>query len=214
MTCDIVEDLKNGVLIIDDTVYTETPMRGRFKEEIDLDVFLKKDGDKAHLFYLKIFYGRRPYYRPWIELYGLNATIHLRNTDIDYFNSPLEMNVLQYLTNCIGAGENIFVDYYMDLETRKQLETGIPAAVSRLGFMLYRLGFTWFKDWYFPEGFMEGEQKLQAEKPLNELEKNRQLKKIYESVKTFLKKTEAVDRGNPQLSLIRNRAHQIVGQKI
>jgi hypothetical protein len=212
MVRDIVKNLERGVVLNDHTVYINTAVKGRFQEELDLDVYLKKNSDEAHLLYLKIFDGRRPYYRPWVELYGIDGRIHVGNSDIDYFNSPLEKSFLQYLAKHIGPGENLFVDYHKDTETRKQLEKDIPAAVSRLGFMLYRLGFTWFKDWYFPEGFMEGEQKLQAEKPLNELEKNRQLKKIHESVMSSLRKIESVDRGDPQLSVILDRMHTVIGQ--
>ncbi|MHA1209321.1 MAG: DUF1122 family protein [Candidatus Freyarchaeota archaeon] len=46
-----------------------------------------------------------------------------------------------------------------------------------LGYKLFQLGFTWFKDWYFAEGFWEGGVKLQGEKT-NEQNRNRQLEKI------------------------------------
>ncbi len=214
MVRDIVKNLERGVVLTNYTIYTNTATKGRFHEEIDLDVYLNTNGDKAHFLYLKVFGGRRPYYRPWIELYGIDRRIHVGKSDVDYFDSPLEKCLLQYLAKYIGPGENIFVDYHKDTETRKQLEKDIPAEASRLGFVLYRLGFTWFKDWYFPEGFMEGEQKLQAEMPLNESEKNRQLKNIYRSVKNFLRKLEPVGTGDPQLSVILERMHTIMRETV
>lgn len=45
---------------------------------------------------------------------------------------------------------------------------GLPTVTTRLGFELFKRDFTWFKDWYFPEGFREGSEKLQAEKPIDE----------------------------------------------
>lgn len=59
----------------------------------------------------------------------------------------------------------MFVEYEWDHVTIRELEFGIPPALSRLGYKLLVRGFTWFKDWYYPEGFMEGGRKLQAEKP-------------------------------------------------
>lgn len=69
------------------------------------------------------------------------------------------------------------------------LQSGFPPATTRLGFKLFENGFTWFKDWYFPEGFMEGGQKLQGEKTSDMESKNRQLIQILKEIKSFLEKT-------------------------
>lgn len=60
-------------------------------------------------------------------------------------------------------------------------------SISRLGFELFKNGFTWFKDWYFPEGYLEGGRKLQGEKPLNDKAKLAQLKRIQQEVREFLR---------------------------
>jgi len=214
MRRNIVENLRKGVSITDYMVFAKNIMRGRFREEVDLDVYLKKDGNETHLLYLKLFQGRRPHYKPWIELFGIERKILIGNNTIDYFGSHIENSLLQYVAQFVDPGENLFVDYYRDHDTRKQLELGVPAAVSRLGCKLYTLGFTWFKDWYFPEGFMEGEQKLQAERPLNKGEESRQKKVIYESIKLFLENIEPADRTNPHLTDVLDKSHKIIEQKM
>lgn len=45
---------------------------------------------------------------------------------------------------------------------------GVPPHATPLGYLLWKSGARWFKDWYFPEGWMEGGEKLQGNKPLNE----------------------------------------------
>lgn len=214
MKKNIVENFRRGLSITDYMVFARHVMRGRFREELDLDVYLKKDSDQAHLLYLKLFQGRQPHYKPWIELFGLQEKIQIGNIAIDYFDSQFENALLQHIAQFVDHGENIFVDYHQDRETQKQLELGAPAAVSRLGYKLYTLGFTWFKDWYFPEGFMEGEQKLQAERPLNKGEEKRQKKAVYRSIKSFLESIEPADRANPHLTDALDRSHNIIEQKL
>jgi hypothetical protein len=53
--------------------------------------------------------------------------------------------------------------------------------------MLLENGFTWFKNWYFAEGFMEGSPKIQGEKPLDENHRMRLLQEVCGEVEDFLK---------------------------
>ena len=97
---------------------------------------------------------------------------------------------LKIFANSLGNGEKIYVEYIDDKETSFGLTYNFPPAITRLGYILFNLGFTWFKDWYFPEGGSEGGQKLQGEKPLNEEFKKKHLKKIHKDVEIFLNKTK------------------------
>ncbi len=130
---------------------------GRYIEERDLEVFVRKGNDEQHLLYLKVFNGRPPYYRPWIEVFGINP-------DVEFFGTFIEDTVFKKLSEALGPGESIFIEYGLDHETRSALQRGQPPEKTRLGSKLLQLGFRWFKDWYFPEGAMEGGQKLQAQK--------------------------------------------------
>lgn len=181
-----ISKIISGITINEFNVYAKIIHKGRFLEETNLDIYLKMNQFEHFLLSVKIFRGRKPYYRPWIEIFNINNEISIGNKPLTYFNSNLEDAVLSFFSQLLDHGESIYVEYYNDIETKKQLEANIPPVISRLGYKLFTLGFTWFKNWYFPEGFMEGNMKLQGEKPLNNTSKSEQLRKIHEEIKAFL----------------------------
>ncbi|WXG39659.1 MAG: DUF1122 family protein [Candidatus Freyarchaeum deiterrae] len=186
-----VEKLTSGVVVGNFTVYAKTVSRGRFREEVNLDVYLKEDELETRLLVIKIFYGRLPYHTPWVELSDISSLVNLGGKTIEYFDSIFEDNLLSIFSQAIKPGASIFIEYFEDEETRRQLGAGLPPPVSRLGYKLFKLGFTWFKDWYFAEGFWEGRQKLQGEKP-NDESRIRQFKQIYIEVEAFLEKEQSL----------------------
>ncbi|MEM3832067.1 MAG: DUF1122 family protein [Thermoprotei archaeon] len=188
---DAVLKIINGVYINDFCIYAKNITKGRFSEEMNLDFYLKKHDQEAFLLSVKVFHGRKPYYRPWIEVFNINNEPKINNEKIVYFNSNLENTMLLTFSHMLENGESIYVEYYSDIETKKQLDLDFPPAVSRLGYKLFALGFSWFKNWYFPEGFMEGNVKLQAEKPINDNVKAMQLTKMYEEIIIFIKRIES-----------------------
>jgi hypothetical protein len=185
-----IGELKRGIVVHGYTIKGQRMRGARFREEQNVRVSVCAGYRPEHLCYAKIFTGRPPFYRAWVELFDLYGSLRVGEKDLDYFGSPLERGILQFFASALEPGENLFVEYFRDHETRKQLEAGVPVPASRLGRLLYDMGFTWFKDWYFPEGFMEGEQKLQAEKPLNEQEHKRQKALIVKELEAFLNKND------------------------
>ena len=145
--------------------------RGRFPEETNISVSVCAGGCCEDLFHVKAFSGRPPYYRPWIEVYNISAS----PTCGPGFGGPVEDLVIGLASRALGPGERLFVEYTWDPVTLWELESGVPPRLSRLGFKLFSHGFTWVKDWYYPEGFMEGAQKLQGEKPLTSRDVERHL---------------------------------------
>lgn len=65
------------------------------------------------------------------------------------------------------SGSHIMVHYLQDLETADALTADVPPPATPLGLLLWNAGVRWYKDWYFTEGWMEGDQKLQGNLPLN-----------------------------------------------
>jgi hypothetical protein len=208
-----IKKIIKGITINDFIIYAKRISKGRFLEEENLDICIKREKLEKHLLYIKIFHGRKPYYKPWIEFFGINTQINLGGRIINYFGSIFEYKLLSLFSKFLNKGEKIFIEYYGDEETRKQLEAGFPPAITRLGYKLFKLGFTWFKDWYFPEGFMEGEQKLQAEKPINDEEKNRQIEQIKDEVKKFLEKTRNLNKHESYIIKSIERAKSILNKK-
>ncbi|MBC7110146.1 MAG: DUF1122 family protein [Archaeoglobi archaeon] len=175
-----IEVLRDGIPVSEEMkIYSGMPKKGRFKEEINLTVFAERDSNVEFLMNIKIFKGRGKHYREWVELFRINPDVF----GIRYFGSPLESKVLDLFSKFSGR---IFVEYYEDEVTKKELLRGFPPALSRLGFELLKRGYSWIKDWYYPEGFMEGGQKLQGEKASNEDVRIRHLKKIEEEYLKFI----------------------------
>jgi len=188
-----VESLKTGIHVDRHTIYIYKTFKGRFREEQDFEIHVRNNGAETHLLYAKVFHGRPPEYSPWVELYEINERIRLGGRTTSYFDSPFEESILKLFADSLAAGAKMFVEYYNDGETKAQLETGMPVVISRLGHKMFKLGFTWFKDWYYPEGYMEGNQKLQGEKPLNSNVRKRHALSISKELASFSQILARVD---------------------
>jgi hypothetical protein len=204
-----VNELTKGIQFDGYEMYVSRSTQGRFREEQNLQINLRKDDLDTALLQAKVFFGRRPVYAPWVELFNIEEMISLVDQTINYFDSSIENALIKHFAECLDSGAKIFVEYYNDHETRKQLETGIPVVLSRLGYKMFRYGCTWFKDWYFPEGYMEGNQKLQGEKPLNEKARERHLLAIREEVLNFTNTMKRQDNPGEYVRRALNRVETV-----
>ncbi|MFW6173646.1 MAG: DUF1122 family protein [Elusimicrobiota bacterium] len=207
----VIKDIIGGIKINGFTVYAKKFTTGRFKEEINLDLYLKSSVYDEHLLYIRVYYGLKPYYRPWVEFFDINNCIKM-GTMIKYLDSKIEEYLLEFFSSSLGPGGKIYVEYIGDEETSYGLTYSFPPAVTRLGYKLFNLGFTWFKDWYFPEGGTEGGQKLQGEKPLNKKSESRQLMKIREEILIFLNKIEKHDEDNKFVTRAKHRGKNLLNK--
>ncbi len=155
------------------------------KGVLNSEIYLRDGSAEDLLLCMAIYPGQRPHYRPWIELFCIRE----KAAGVSYFGSEVEDKLLEFLCATLGPGSRIFVEYYHDRETYCGLAMGIPPALTRQGYKLLNLGFTWFKDWYFAEGGHEGGQKLQAEKPLDENARRKHMQRIKAEVETFLERS-------------------------
>jgi hypothetical protein len=191
----VIKQLKHGIKIGDYLVYAKKEIPGRFDEEINLDIYLKKGKTELKLLIAKIFFGRG-YYKPWVELFAISPVLDFGKIQLRYFDSPIEAKMLELFSKSLETSGYIYVEYEQDKETLYILHRGIAMPISRLGYLLYKNGFTWFKDWYFPEGYLEGGRKLQGEKPLNDKSKLAQLKRIQQEVKESLLKLKDYEKND------------------
>ena len=122
---------------------------------------------------ISFYFSGRDYYSPWLEI---DYSPWLREKGI-------EDQFFLFIYHFLSPGSKLFVTYLRDKETREMLYKGFHPAETPLGFSLLKAGFTWFKDWYYPEGGNEGAPKIQANKPLNKEEEERQLRKLLDEVK-------------------------------
>ncbi|MDQ7038762.1 MAG: DUF1122 family protein [Aquificota bacterium] len=143
--------------------------KGRFKGEELLEVF----SGGVRLLKVLLFPGRS-YYRGWVEVFSVSGR---------FFGSKLEGVFLDVLGRYT---DRVFFEYVEDRVTARELSFGVPPPLSRLGFEIAKRGFTWFRDWYFPEGLREGNPKLQAEKPADRRRKRKHLRDLNEDLSRFL----------------------------
>jgi hypothetical protein len=140
-----VSPFKEELKAVFELIKAET---GRFAEEENLVIGL----EGKPLLYIKAFYGRRPYWKEWAELFHIEP---------EFFGSEWEDRLYELISKHF---RRVFVEYYEDPETLRQLKQGVAPEETRLGSKLKALGYRYFRDWYYPEGWLEGGYKLQAER--------------------------------------------------
>lgn len=164
--------------------------KGRFVEEINFELYLKSrrgETSKNAVVMGKFFSGRGEFYKPWIEIYYDPYVIFKSSDKVNLSENRLDEKLFKHLSSLVPPGGHIMVFYLNHEDTNKGLQMGIPAPATPIGHLLWKAGCTWFKDWYFAEGFMEGDVKLQGDKPLGKAGKERDLHRIYEELIDFLK---------------------------
>ncbi len=184
MLQDMLERLESGIELGSRRLIIEKGDPGRFPEEKNAEILLGKE--RRHLLYVTLYFGRGESYMPWAELYGIARSVEGARGKQSFFGSGLELELLKLFSEELGKGGRIFVEYGHDAETNYGLNRSFPEPVTRLGNVLYGLGFTWFKDWYFPEGYMEGGMKLQAERAIDEEHREKHNASIEKGCRDFL----------------------------
>jgi hypothetical protein len=174
--------------------------RGRFPEELDAVVLVGDDERPA--IRLKYFGGRRSAgVLPWIE-----ASL-ARDGDEGY-----RAELVGALASLLPPGGYLMIAYGDD-ETERGLKRRFPPAVTPLGKALLEAGCTWFKDWYYPEGWMEGGMKLQGNVPVSAEAREEGLSAVRREVEEWLEAAaDASDAGDDVLVRARERAREIAGR--
>jgi len=169
--------------------------RLRFIEERYFEIYLSKEDERRSLRpVIKGIYfsGRGKWVKPWMEIaYNpkLEFTRRFRGeSQVNISDTGSEISLFKLLSDMIPPGGRLMVEYGIKdhPETTRALEAGAPPVLTKLGQLLWRNDFTSFKDWYFAEGWKEGNTKLQGEKPLDEEAKRRQIKKLITEIEEFL----------------------------
>ncbi len=175
------------------------PLRGRFKEEMIFNIMIKVNHDfkagenirdiliKKFLFSRVIWFtGRKPWYLPWMEVSYVPEIMIEKNNTIRVSEKEWDQLLIRVLSNMLPPGSHIMITYDNHHDVLMELEKNVPVVATRIGYLLFLSGFTWFKDWYFPEGLKEGNVKIQGEKPLDHESETRHLKNLMLSIENFL----------------------------
>ena len=127
-----------------------------------------------------LYYRGSTYIKPWLEL----DYSPVSGDELD----PTGESLFQLLSELIPPGGHLSVAYLDHKITARALLSGVPPAATPIGYLLWKCGCRWFKDWYFAEGWKEGGIKLQGEKPLDETREGGNTAKIIEELTEFLNK--------------------------
>ena len=187
---------------------TATTAAGRFPEEERLTLYLTMHDSAIRVLTAIVYHGWKTY-APWAELTRITPELHVGDRHVGYYGSSIEDRLLTLFADAVEPPGHLFVSYETDTETARALTSGVPAPATRLGFELFRRGFTWYKDWYHPEGWREGGQKLQAEKPLDEQHRRRHHEAIQQEIKDFLATDDTDD--VEDTAAVRRRASSVLG---
>jgi hypothetical protein len=166
----------DGMITSRGALRVATTRPGRYPEERDGVVLVGEQGAPA--IRLKHFAGRASAgVPPWIE------------AGVVRDDEALLRELVAALAELLPPGGRLMV-VYGDDETERGLKRRFPPVVTPLGAALLAAGCTWFKDWYYPEGWMEGELKLQGNKPVSEEARERHRADLRAEVAAWLARTE------------------------
>jgi hypothetical protein len=159
---------------------------GRFIEETNFKIYLKNTKGMLSsdpVMYGKYFAGRKKFYLPWIEVYFVDK-IKFESYEEWLSDETLE-KLFKELASLLPPGGKLMVPYIYH-DTDDALRKGAPPPTTLIGYLMWRVGCTWFKDWYFSEGAWEGDVKIQGNKPFDENHRKKNVHEIYKEVEYFL----------------------------
>ncbi len=85
--------------------------RGRFREERDLEIYVKSDEKEFLPLRMKIFMGRKPYYRQWIELYDISPYLNISKRKA-FFGSELEFKLNRLIHDSLEPAGKLLCRIY------------------------------------------------------------------------------------------------------
>jgi hypothetical protein len=148
---------------------------------------LQLDGEGGPRRFVEALYNDGPYPgQNWAEIYDLDLPESLHGND--QFALALAP-YLQPVADAIPPGGHLMAEYEkLDWHTTQVgLLAGIPPIATPMGVLLFELGCgDSFKDWYFPEGGMEGNRKLQGNKAYSAGQRREMRARRAEELERFL----------------------------
>lgn len=120
--------------------------------------------------------GAKDGVKPWLDIeYWEELEFPEKNEGDKKFSlhhKNIQHQLFLYLSELNPPGGHLMLSYEGEQkvheETRKSLNIGIPPVATSLGYLLFKAGFQYIKDWYLSEGGFEGPRKLWGEKAPDE----------------------------------------------
>ncbi len=155
--------------------------------------------------------------QPWMDL-DYNDAVQFQDSQsskekYSLSKSKSGFKLFSLLGNLIPPGGHLMVSYEgeqkIHADTVKSLSLSIPPAVTPLGYLLFKGGFQYIKDWYLAEGGFEGPRKLWGEKAPDDTWRLNYLERTALQIDKFLKKKFSSSYGD-LVEPARKRAEEIV----
>lgn len=178
----------SGKKVLEYTIHVRHLSKGRFKEELGFKIFISKNDiiSLQPVMDCKFFKGRNGI-KPWIEIYFNDIVGMSDGTKVNLRDRSADDRLFFLISRLIPEGGSIMVSYLNHEDTMKELQAGVPPQATYIGFILLKCGCTWFKDWYYAEGWLEGDVKLQGTKPDNKKKMLSDLRRLADELDLFLK---------------------------
>lgn len=169
---------------------------GRTERETYFNLFLEREGLPSLRPVVQglYFMGRGEYIKAWME-FRYEPRAEFPGAAVDLEERGLTAGLFALLGGMIPPGGSMMVIYGaephpLSADTERGLKRSFPPPATPLGYYLWKTGLRWFKDWYFPEGWMEGGMKLQATRPLDEGIRAERERKAREELQAFVASME------------------------
>lgn len=216
-TSDILRKHLEGRSLEDLSLETRDFRRGRTDLEAYFNLYLRRGEivSRNPVVQGLFFVGRGEYIKPWME-FRYDPQFSLPGGgDFDLEEMGLTGDLFGLLGSMIPPGGSLMVIYGAEphplaRETERGLKRDFPPMVTPLGRYLWKAGFRWFKDWYFPEGWLEGAMKLQATRPLDEKIRAHRESEARRALEEFLARWEGRGAPDPDAARALSRAEKFL----
>lgn len=187
----------NGKKLGDITLEVRDLRKGRTDSETYFNLYASREGllSRRPVVQGLFFVGRGEYIKPWIEFRYDPLVSFPGGGELDLEVAGLSGELFELLGSLVPPGGSLMVIYGAEphplaRETENGLKRDFPPMVTPLGHYLWIAGFRWFKDWYFPEGWLEGAMKLQATRPLDKKTRARREYEARSMLEEFITKVD------------------------
>lgn len=121
---------------------------------------------------------------PWLEI-RYNPWIGGNPED-----QPLDFDDQETLFEALGQallpGSYVMLSCDGHPDSLRALSVDVPPPCTALGFLLWRAGARWYKVWYYPEGWREGNEKVQGNLPTDDEHEATRTEERLDEIRAFL----------------------------
>lgn len=214
---DVLTKALNGKRLGDVALEVHDLRKGRTDRESYFNLYASREGHLSRRPVVQglFFMGRGEHIKPWMEFRYDPLASFPAGGELDLEVAGLSGELLELLGSLVPPGGSLMVIYGAEphplaRETDNGLKRDFPPMVTPLGHYLWKAGFRWFKDWYFPEGWLEGAMKLQATRPLDENTRARREAEAKRALEEFIAGASGHGSPDPEKERALSRAEEIL----